>query len=308
MRHEQPEEQAVRSGFWGKLSEIAGRILQRHSPDPRTFADIYASEEIERDLAALAEREQSFVQTSEAEKHLLEMSQVLEAIIFEQSRVNKWFGDAALVKTSRFDDVKNGVDVVVEFPPQADDASAEHMAVAIDVTFNENVEREKLGRILAQIDSGDLAHVKYLHSPFVHGAIEAPEIILGVDRAHVQQLAEEWAENIDAHTSKGFVEHPVRTMLIMQVLEQCRALSAYAAHKGNTKAAQQYARVGELFTASLTRSGWKRKNIDPLYETDEVHHGLMRALARLPKKEQPASAEAAPAPRRRIIVPPKKAA
>jgi|GEM_PF-6335239 len=305
MRHEQPEEQTITSRFWGKLSEIAEKILRRHAPDPRTFADIYSSEEIERDLAALAAREQSFVQTSEAEKHLLEMSQVLEAIIFEQSRANKWFGDAILIKTSRFDDVKNGVDVIVEFPPQADDTSAEHMAVAIDVTFNEDVEREKLGRILAQIDSGDLAHAKYVHSPYVHGAVEAPEIILGVDRAHVQQIAEEWSESMDTHTSKSFAEHPVRTLLITQALEQCRALSLYAAQKGNTKAEQQYARAGELLAASLVRTGWERRNIDPLYETDEVHHGLMRALARLPKKEQPAT-ETAPAPRRRIIVPPKK--
>lgn len=306
MSFERPEAHAITGRFWEKLASIAGAILHKASPDPRKFSDVIAPEIIEGDLNALERREQSFQGASDIEKQFLAMADVLEAIIFEQVEKNQWLGPYAdIIKTARFDDVMNGVDAVIEFAPEGDRERAEHLALAIDVTFSGDVHRTKIDRVLAQIDAGSLAQVKYYDSPHEHGSIEAVEIILGIDRKHLAILAEEWAESMDAKNSRALATHPVRDMIIIQALEQCKALAAYAEYKNNPTAAARYTATRKLLWESLVTAGWKRRAIPEAYENDEVHEGILSALARLPKNPQPENGDGEK-PKRRIIVAPKK--
>jgi len=294
--HEGPEEIATRHSFWNTLGEIARKLLRKDEPDPRNFADAFSAEEIERDLSALERRERSFQGEDSLQKEFHAMADVLEAIVCQQGSLNSWFGDdAEVVKTSRFDDVMRGVDAVIEFAPTEGHERAEHLALAVDITFNEDTEQAKLRKILGFIDRGDVVQIKYFDSEYAHGPITAPEVILGIERKHVTQLAETWAEGMDEHNIKKLAAHPVRDLLAIQALDQCAAFAAYAALKGNTEAEVAYSRAGSLLQQSLEHSGWKRKPVDARFSDDEVHHKIIHALTKLPHKERVA-------PRRRIIV------
>lgn len=308
MNMERPEEHALDRGHWTKLASIAEGILRKDESDPRSFADVFSASEIEHDLSALERRDKSFVRGNEIEQKLFEMATVLEAIICQQGSLNEWFGsDVDVIKTTRFDDVMHGVDAVLELLSDKDD-NVEHLALAIDVTFNSDVEGEKLRRILNQIDAGKLASVRYFDSEHEHGEIEAPEVILGIDRKHVEMLAEDWVEGIDEHNMKKLATHPARDLFAVQVIEQCKAFAAYAAFQNNTKAQEQYEAAGAMFAESLAGVGWKRRAIDARFADDEVHREMMRALERLPKIEQPVNEENSEIqrPKRRFIVTQKK--
>ena len=55
-------------------------------------------------------------------------------------KVNNWLGpEATAIKSSRYDDIKNGVDNIVEFHKE-EDFSSSHLALAIDETFSHDVE------------------------------------------------------------------------------------------------------------------------------------------------------------------------
>ena len=74
------------------------------------FEDLYGEENVRKDLAEIERLEAKF------ETLPSKASVILEAIIHEQSELNDWLGpEAHTLKTARYDDIKHGVDEVVEF-------------------------------------------------------------------------------------------------------------------------------------------------------------------------------------------------
>jgi hypothetical protein len=65
--------------------------------------------------------------------------------------------------TSKFDDIVNGVDGVIEFLDNEEESSQEHIALSFDVVFSSDEQRviHKLNRTKKEIENGKLTEVKY---------------------------------------------------------------------------------------------------------------------------------------------------
>lgn len=156
------------------------------------FADVYSAEELNRDTEYLNRLETQFAdqlnRLPPAEKKLkLENNMLasgLEAVLFDMCEREEWFGgEVIMAKTSRFDDVANGVDLVAEFA--GEDETVERTGLAIDASFSQDL-GGKFARIKQAIDRGKMSEVKYFQSkydPEFRGRLKnLPRVVIGCER------------------------------------------------------------------------------------------------------------------------------
>lgn len=116
----------------------AEKMLRRAAIKPSDFRGKqgYDTTKIESDENEVERREEEFEKRNTPEqKEIKKLATIFETIIYEHAEQSDWLGpDAFTIKTSRFDDLENGVDTVVEFPES--ETAATYLALAIDVTFS----------------------------------------------------------------------------------------------------------------------------------------------------------------------------
>lgn len=156
------------------------------------FSDLYAKEIIEKDSRAVAELEAKFkaeAQNDPEQADWVRRGKIFEAIVRDQAEMSDWMGPAARVLVpSRYDDIMNGVDGIVEFE---DEASKTHMILAVDVTESELGLDRKFQKIKGTIDSGSLSRVKYFKSDTMRGELtKVPRVVIGADRKSMHEVAE----------------------------------------------------------------------------------------------------------------------
>ena len=140
-------------------------FLKNNRPDEKKFIDIYSKEEIGKDLLEIEHLEEKWKKDGEKEedfeKYLKSISSIYEILLAEQAEVNNWLGDnCETFATSRYDDIKNGIDVGAIFKVENNEAKNEteekkHLGFSTDVTFSSNKEilHKKLESIKKCIDS-----------------------------------------------------------------------------------------------------------------------------------------------------------
>ncbi|OHA88455.1 MAG: hypothetical protein A2741_01200 [Candidatus Zambryskibacteria bacterium RIFCSPHIGHO2_01_FULL_43_27] len=189
----------------------------------------YERETVERDIAYV-ERERARIakESREEDIELRQLATIFEAIVLENGELSEWFGDNAFtLATSEYDDLQ-GVDMVVEF---REGASASYLGLAADVTFSgspnsSNGVGKKFDRLLARIEKGNLPQVKYFKSQHIpiRGSLQLPEVIIGVEKATVLELAELWV----AKKKRILETHRVQIMILEQIRDQIRFFANYA--------------------------------------------------------------------------------
>ena len=242
----------------GKAYKKAERVIKDNEVQINDFRKLYGDDNIDRDEKYVAEMEEEFKKGSSLEsKKINELATVLEAIIFEQSEQNEWLGsDAQTIKTSRYDDIKNGVDMIVEFIQE--DESAAHLGMAIDATFNSDTEA-KFKRIKAEIDEGKLAEVKYFESDNIHfkGKLKMlPRIVVGADFKTVSELSELWLEG----NNKALAEHQIQFQVLEEIIMQLRAFKTYAEGAGQQKITGVYKRALNIILPVYREKAKKMKD------------------------------------------------
>jgi len=126
--------------------------------------------------------------------------EAFEVLIIDQGELHGWFGDqTSLTRTSEYDDIKNGVDMVLEF--RSEDG-AEHIALAIDASMHGGLiellkklqrNRDKL------IGERKVAEVKYYTSEpsEFKGKLDAViPVVIGVDGSNADELMEDFTKVI----------------------------------------------------------------------------------------------------------------
>lgn len=125
----------------------------------------YPKEEVEADLKYVKKAEESFRKGKDEELEKVdELAHIFEAITCEQGELANWFSQNAMViKLARYDDIKNGIDLIIEFTDN--DEGDSYLALAVDVTFA-GFEKlhEKLDKIRNDAEDGKLGYVKYFQS------------------------------------------------------------------------------------------------------------------------------------------------
>lgn len=201
-------------------------------------------EEIDRDLASLEERKQSFKEKEPAsakDKTKLEQAKKVAtltegAISYGVSQL-KWYGDKISIEpSSEFDDVKRSVDDVLEIRKDEDESS--FMALGIDVTFRGLTSEQfkhKFFTLLESIRKNQKTKVKYFKNhkgePMREFAI--PKMVLYFNLEDVKELVEMIKESDNASLKEKFKASPQKFTVMNQIVNSCNKLAAFAEESQN---------------------------------------------------------------------------
>jgi len=144
------------------------------------FIDLYGPKAVEDDKKIVEgikrgiKRRQLSLPTEDLKRELeiRQKSEALEAIVVYQGELNNWFGPNSLItKTSEYDDLLNGVDLVLEF--DLEDPSSlglekkiHRIALAVDVTSSKDsdVVAKKIDSCFEKVMGKENCRVKYFAS------------------------------------------------------------------------------------------------------------------------------------------------
>ncbi len=214
-----------------KLDEAHARAIELFSEyeiKPERFAGMrdYPDAVIRADTEEVRRREKNFKYDTQSD-----FADILEAIAFEHGELSEWFGSSSkVIKTSRYDDYFNKVDLVVETKVTNQEYS--DLALGMDVTSSSDL-RKKFEGIRAKIDQGRLGQVKYFLSDrpnkiFAGSLQNIPEVVVGLEVDRVKELALLWMNK----KNKQLGEHPVQRLILREIALQLRAFANYARSTG----------------------------------------------------------------------------
>jgi len=165
-----------------EVEPILDYAKKMERPDPRDFTDVYSSEEIDKDLRHLSKLEVKMDKGELVEKNK-KRGEAFEIVLADQV---DWMGSEALsTLSSRYDDVVNGVDVVVEF-------EEEKLAFAVDASINCDPAKikEKVEKSLGKVMQGG-CKVKYFQSQKDNykGSLEGLiPVVVGLEKENADEL------------------------------------------------------------------------------------------------------------------------
>ena len=175
--------------------ERARKINDQESIDPQKF-EHYDKTMVLRDMELVQRREADFrMQSTRESEENKKVATILEAILHEQIGTSDWIGpNVSTIKSSRFDDIVNGVDSIARI--QREGEGDTHLGLAIDVTFSSHI-TDKLDRIKDDVKNGKLTQIKYFASPNPEdakeytymGSLKVPRVVIGIEKKAVLDLA-----------------------------------------------------------------------------------------------------------------------
>lgn len=198
--------------------------------------------DLQRDIDFVKKVERQFDEQSKKEtleqQNRRKIGKIVEAIIFEQAELSNWFGESATtIQTSRYDDIVNKVDAIVEFN-EGEPSNTSHLALAMDVTTANHFE-EKFQHIKKSLERGELAKVKYFVSETLGFRGEKsgiPHVVIGADRETIFDVIEAWTRG----DKKKLANHPVQIKILEEVRLQLEAFKKYAEKIGQTQVVRVY--------------------------------------------------------------------
>lgn len=217
--------------------EKAQRLLMNSAIQPDDFLHPYSEAVIQKDKQWVERMKSGQGAVDIHKMH----ADIIEAILFEHIEQSNWFGEnVTTIKTSEFDDLRNGVDIIVEFEEGANKLM--HMGLAVDVTFGVTAAQNKILKIRNEIQQGKLSEVKYFaseRSPYKGLYQNLPRVVVGVDRLHLDELARMWT---DPMRKREFATHPVQALILDEITQQMMSFAAFARKCGQEKIAETYER------------------------------------------------------------------
>ena len=221
-----------------KMHENAKKILKGDIIALANFADLYGECNIKKDEGYVKKMEKKFTETDFPEQiKFNKLATIFEAILHNQAELSEWLGsNVHTINTSRYDDIKNGIDTIAEFIEKKQSAS--HLGLAIDATFSADINK-KIQRIKNEIKNGQLTRVKYFQSDAINFRGELskiPKVIIGVDMNTIQELGELWLKR----KNKELGKHPIQFQILDQMLMQLETFENYAKRNNRSEIAEIY--------------------------------------------------------------------
>lgn len=254
-----------------KAAERAEKVLADEAIDIEDFVDLYGADAVSADREYVADYEARFRRNDLASGNSAEgAAKVVEAVIGDGIGLHDWMGGTAnFIVPARFDDIKNGIDGLVEF---SEDGRSSHLGLAIDATFSGDVAK-KLGGIEHKIQGGHSMGMKYFQSEAMgfRGELKGiPQVVAAFDRRTVQSLADLWI-----HKDKdGLAKHPAQFQLLEELIAQCQKFEKFAsANQSNMKARYEHA---EAILRQVMRD--RAEQVEDTGERDARFYELMGQL------------------------------
>ena len=229
---------------------------------------------VDKDMEWVREREKEF-------KGKDIRAEFFEGIFSKLSDESKWFGEAAVIRTSRYDDIANGVDHVLEWKITEEGKPDRILRLAVDVTISADYEefRERIRKIGKGIENKRLASLKYLISSYdVKAQISdptapIPQTILYVDREKIEEILKLMASS-DRHNLKKF---PYQIFFIEQMVG---VLNYGLEHAKNVGAGDEVeSKINEVLDRLRGILEDKKNYPQLLKVTEKVPNSIRRALS-----------------------------
>lgn len=255
----------------------ASEKVERDRIKPEDFSNLYSPKSIQDDLDYVNRVSSRIERDDKAAGRTERLGLVFEEIVSEQIELNEWLGPDNTTKlTSRFDDLKNGVDAIVEM---REEIATSYLALAFDLTTGLGGLASKFERIKDEIDNGTLASVKYFENTegtFRGELSKVPRIIIGVDNKTATELAKLWLEK----DNKALAEHPAQIKIIEEALIQLGSFKIYAEQVGNNLLANIYERQIKLLN-NIKEGQAKKSLYKKLGTAHAKEDGVFNEIARL---------------------------
>lgn len=243
--------------FIQKAHERALYWLQHRSVNPEKLTPPFDPEMVKRDMATAKRLEIKFKQVETAEKREEKMiATVFEVALWWLTRQKEFLGDKTkAVLPSRFDDYVNGTDLILEIIGENEQIA--HLGLGIDATFGTVAVRNKLMELTGKVSAGNMSEIRYFVSSdgkYKGSLSGVPHAVVGLSVARARDVARLW--RLAESGEKLPVEpkaHPLRALILHQLVAQTTALAVLARSRGNEELANQYEAVYRRLT--------------PIYET-----------------------------------------
>jgi len=280
----------------------------------KDFNNIYPSQVIEHDMQYVARMEEIFVK-QEAEQMREQKdfekrrrySEALEHVVASEGTDFGWFSGknikGKIVRTSRFDDIANGIDEICEFEfTDTADKKPYRLALCVDMTMgmSDQTIAKKLGRNLRKIESGG-AKVKYFSSQAENYKGEIKNIVpvvIGLDSNDLQELTSlvcglRKQEEISGRTKQGEKAHLVENnrcqiIFLEEILAQ---LKLYTDHLGELQNKGRGVDVGNTInnvkqaTEIITQVLADKRDILPPEKHEDVTQKLIQKYCNRERKK-----------------------
>jgi len=260
------------------LSE-ARRVLEASKIDINDFRDIYGSEKIKEDLKYVDKMERRFKEESTEELLMIkQLAIVFEAVFHKGAREHGWLGEGVrVIKASDVDDLRYGVDGIVEF--QEEDANVDHLAIGVDVTFGNAFVRKKFARIVEDIKRGKLPTIEYFRSGNFRGELSnIPRVVVGAERNNLLRLSRDLFVNPD---NERLAQHPYQLLQLRQMCLQLDAFEEYARRLGKKEIAKVYKRDAEIVRKILQKKSVGEGIRMVEWENDRVFAAIKEEIEKL---------------------------
>ena len=211
--------------------EHAAEQLRRVAIDPKDFEDLYSPEGVAKDLRYVEHRKDQFRESDTfydnksglTSLETRQLAEVAEYNVLRGLNVHQWLPACRGRKTSEYDDIYNGIDIVLEYN---DKNMSNHLGLAVDITYSQNLS-EKFDRVKREIDAFDgtdnrMGVVKYFQSPSsgFRGELSGlPRVVTALDTGVLQDLAK--SSSAETHISRHIV--------VAEMLKQLTVYDTYAA-------------------------------------------------------------------------------
>lgn len=230
-----------------EIAETSQKLLGRHelisqrmdeiSIDPMSLVrendpnDIYSVDSVQRDLAYVERRKAQFAQSDREKlsngltfKEVSQLAEIAEYDLIRGINLGGWIPQGRAIKTSEYDDIYNGVDLVIEIGSK--ESAIGHLGLGVDVSFSLDLQK-KFQRIKDDIDAFDgedhrLGVVKYFKSKAagMRGELSGlPRVVTAFDLGVLEDLA------VKSDDLKG---HIGQALMITEIEKQLTAFQEYA--------------------------------------------------------------------------------
>ncbi|MEI8339521.1 MAG: hypothetical protein WCF94_02555 [bacterium] len=234
-----------------KLLEIIGR--PKIEVDFEHFIDLYKKEKIEEDRKELARLKAIFKKDSEEGGYDLKYNQMLgrtfEVLVRYCISKKEWLGkNVEIVPVSEFDDVKNGIDILLKFIQAGNNIN--FLALGIDLTMSHHL-FDKLNRIKSEIDQGHLAKMDYFLDGNHKGQVSnIPRTIVGIDKDLIVKLM----ESITTGMADAVNDKKIKYLILRESEIQLEIYQKYALNRSKIESekAKELMKAGRLEEAQKT--------------------------------------------------------
>lgn len=230
-------------------------VMEKLAIEPTDFIPpngMYDADQVRRDLNYVEDRKKDFEasslsrfgETQLTNEEVRQLAEILEFEIIKGINVGNWLPFCKAIKTSEYDDIANGVDMVVEF---ARGDMNNHLGLAVDVSFSHNL-KNKFQRIKNEIDAFDgktnrLGYVRYFESKAtgIKGELhDLPRVVTALDLGVMEDLARQ----------KDLKGHATQHEVIIEIENQLNTFVNYA--DGNNPLAAPALRRAQKFIGIIS--------------------------------------------------------